>query len=145
MPFFRGGNFHKLDKAERGAVAVEFALIVGILLTIVFAVIEFGLFFSRYQVFQGAAREAARVASVGGNQEAILTRVEDAARPYDVTGPITVTVDNKTAGETPCDGDTRGDRVEVRWEQQFEDAIVLPFIPDISFSTGVGGVFRCEL
>jgi hypothetical protein len=131
---------------ERGAVAVEFALIFGILAMILFGIIEFGLFFSRYQMLHGAAREGARLAAVRGTEAEVDARVIDAAEPYEVNAVsgIQVSVDGGNGVDTPCDKDTRGQRVEVSWDQNFQDAIVLPFIPDISITTEVSGVFRCE-
>src|SRR6266498_4581775 len=49
---------------ERGAVAVEFAIIMIPLLIIVFGAIEFGIAFSKVNVYTGAAREGARYAAV---------------------------------------------------------------------------------
>jgi hypothetical protein len=134
------------DSSERGAVTVEFALIIGILLMIVFGIIEFGLFFSRYQMVHGAAREGARVAAVRGTTDEVTQRITDAAEPYGINpvSGISITVGSGAAGDPPCTKDTRGERVEVSWDQNFEDAIVLPFIPDISLTTEVSGVFRCE-
>lgn len=139
-------------RAEQGAVAVEFALIFGILAMLVFAIIEFGIFFSRYQVYQGAAREGARLAATRASGSQIDDRIRSAAAPYNV-GPYAITADiEKTLDGvqvpqdgTPCDGGTtRGKEVKVTWDQQFADAIVLPFIPDISFTTTISGAFRCE-
>lgn len=126
---------------QRGAVAIEFALIFTILAVFIFGIIEFGLFFSRYQVYQGAAREGARLAAVREDAATVQTRVEEAAEPFDVTAPITVAVEG---GGSECSDSTDGDQIKVSWNQEFEDAIVLPFIPDISFTTEISGVFRCE-
>ena len=136
------------NRSETGAVTVEFALIVGILFMIVFGIIEFGLFFSRYQMVQSAAREGARVAAVREDTDEITSRITDAAEPYGINpvSGIQITVGGENAGDPPCDGteDTRGEQVIVSWDQSFEDAIVLPFIPDIDITTEVSGVFRCE-
>ena len=131
---------------QRGAVAVEFAIISILLFTILFGIIEFGIFFSRYQVFNGAAREGARVASTRGTEAAVTARVIDAAGPYesDVTGPISTTVEGGGGVGTPCSEENQGSKVTVSWDQNFEDAIVLPFVPDIDFTIQMKGVFRCE-
>lgn len=129
------------SRNQRGAVAVELAFIFPILAMLLFGIIEFGLFFSRLQVYQGAAREGARLAAVHADVDDVQTRVTEAAEPFTVTGPVTVAVEG---GGSECTGSTTGDQVKVSWEQGFEDAIVLPFIPDISFSSNISGVFRCE-
>lgn len=52
-------------RAERGASAVEFALVSGILFTLIFGTIQYGLYFWSLQSGAQAAREAARQAAVG--------------------------------------------------------------------------------
>lgn len=49
---------------ERGAAAVEFGLIALILFTLLFGIIQFGLWFWSWQAAGHAAREAARYAAV---------------------------------------------------------------------------------
>ena len=52
-------------RTERGAAAVEFALIMPILFLILFAIIQYGLYFWAYQGGSDAARSAARLGAVG--------------------------------------------------------------------------------
>ena len=133
---------------ERGAAAVEFAIVVSLLFMLVFGIIAFGLFFSRYQVYQGAAREAARLAAVRASQADIKDRAYDAASPYDGEMPspsaisILVGEPGSAAGDPPCSDATRGDRVTVSWVQPFN--IVLPLVPALTFNVTIRGVFRCE-
>jgi len=56
---------HRRD--DRGAAAVEFALVLPVLVLLLFGIIEFGLVFDAQLTITHAAREGARVASVGGN------------------------------------------------------------------------------
>jgi Flp pilus assembly protein TadG len=53
---------------DRGAAAVEFALIVPILLILVFGIVDFGLAMFSQNMVGNAAREGARTASLGGTQ-----------------------------------------------------------------------------
>lgn len=53
-----------LRRDESGASAVEFAIVVPILVMVMFAIFEFGLAYFRSQSLQAAAREGARVASL---------------------------------------------------------------------------------
>lgn len=50
---------------EAGAVAIEMALVLPILLVLVFGIIEFGILFNRYNAVAHAAREGVRRLSVG--------------------------------------------------------------------------------
>ena len=50
---------------ERGAIAVEFALVLPVLLVLVFGVVQFGNILSTRQIMIYAAREAARSFAVG--------------------------------------------------------------------------------
>ena len=45
---------------QRGAAAVEFAIVVIIFITLIFAIIEFGLLMFNKQIITNAAREGAR-------------------------------------------------------------------------------------
>lgn len=53
--------------ADRGAVAVEFALIFPILIVILIGIIEYGSMFNAQLLVTGAAREGARAMSVTGS------------------------------------------------------------------------------
>ena len=84
---------------EQGAVAVEFALVVPILLLIVFGVLQYGLYFNDYLQARQAVREGARAAAVdtfaacGGatdNAQQILCHTESLTSP--VSGPVAVHV-----------------------------------------------------
>ena len=50
---------------EHGASAVEFALVLPILVILVVGIVEMGLAFNRQQSFHAASREAARLVAVG--------------------------------------------------------------------------------
>jgi Flp pilus assembly protein TadG len=61
------GSSHKGRRArgERGAVAVEFALLMPILLALVAGMIDAGFAINRYTMLNNAAREGIRAASLG--------------------------------------------------------------------------------
>jgi Flp pilus assembly protein TadG len=138
------------QKDERGAAAVEFALISIVLFTIIFGIIEFGQFYSQYQVYQSAAREGARVAAVrtqsgsAATNAQVLSAVQAAAAPYQskIPGPGGTTPTITTA--CPATFPPTGPRpaAVVSWQQAFD--ITLPFVPSIQITPTVKGVFQCE-
>ncbi|MFC4785175.1 TadE/TadG family type IV pilus assembly protein [Nocardioides sp. MAHUQ-72] len=94
------------QRGERGAAAVEFGLIAIILFTLLFGIIQFGLWFWAWQAGGHAAREAARVAAVTPCDGA---KIQTAGKqPLDgapVTNTPTVTV-TKTSPVKVGDGIT---------------------------------------
>jgi Flp pilus assembly protein TadG len=135
--------------AERGAVAVEFAILLPLLVIILFATIAFGLALSRLEVFVSGAREGARYAAVHCAPDAstctlglIQARVAQAVAPDTVGGTVSVSI-NGVAGQVDCKQAANvGKPVAVSWTQPLP--IVIPFLPDMSVSVPVSGSFRCE-
>ena len=74
---FQGDSVKKRLEQERGASAVEFAIIASLLLMILFGTIQFGIAFNRYQGVQAASREGARLGSLPNTDvPTIVTRVQ---------------------------------------------------------------------
>lgn len=126
-------------RGQRGAVAVEFALIMVPLFLMVIGAIEFGRVYSQLQVYQGAAREGARCAAVQASglstctvQDAIATHLAGSTYPAPSTVNQSITCTNATRGQT----------VVVSWEQPFE--LDIPFWGDMTFTRTISGAFRCE-
>ena len=68
-------------RSERGSAVVEFVLVAGVLFTVLFAVMEFGLMVNAKILLTNAAREAARKAAVdGGASQAAVTRALDCVK-----------------------------------------------------------------
>jgi Flp pilus assembly protein TadG len=127
---------------ERGAVAVEFALLVPLMVVILFAIIEFGIALTRTLAYTAGAREGARYAAVHCRPDAtsctnqlIQDRIEDSV-DYDIT------FTNFSAGPDCSDPDNIGDIVTVTWEQDVP--VSVPFLPDLSWTVHPTGAFRCE-
>lgn len=142
-----GGTGRRSRPGEVGAVAVEFALILPVLLLLLVGTIQFGIVYSQYQVMEGAAREGARCAAVqaAGFSDCDPQARVDAALPagYTRSGPISISVEG---GGTACSEDTVGANVTVSWEQEFNLGILgnlVPGLPDTVTRT-VQGTFRCE-
>lgn len=132
---------------EDGVVAVEFAIIFPLLMLILFGVFEFGVAWSQWQVYQGAAREGARCAAVQAAEANaglpicdVETAVLDSAGAYtpDIP-PLLVSV---SGGGTACTEDTVGQEVTVSWDQDFE--INIPFWNVATVTGEMHGTFRCE-
>jgi len=61
---------NRIIKNEKGASAVEFALILPILIILVFGIVQFGIAYNNYIALTHATREGARLAAV--NMDEIL-------------------------------------------------------------------------
>jgi Flp pilus assembly protein TadG len=140
------GQLKRLHQ-ERGVAAVEFALILPVVMLILFGILEFGRVWSQYQVFQGAAREGARCAAVKGagvSSCVVQTQINNASRPY-TPQPATVQVVNNSGGVVAagtCTTATRGMNVRVSWVQPLD--VNIPFWRQITLRPTVQAVFRCE-
>jgi Flp pilus assembly protein TadG len=128
-------------KNDRGAAAVEFALILPLLVVILFAIIAFGIAFMRTVNYVSAAREGARYAAVHCRPEStsctntlIEERVTQSANGNPI-GPGSPTADRDCVV-------TPGQLVTVSWEQ--EVPVHVPLLPDLTFTMNVAGTFRCE-
>jgi len=64
---------------DRGTAAVEFALVLPVLLLIVFGIVDFGRALNAQLTLTGAAREGVRLAALGYTDAAIQARVAAAA------------------------------------------------------------------
>ena len=127
-------------------MAVEFAIISTLLIMLLFGIVEFGIAFSKYEVYVGAAREGARYAAVlcvpdsttGCTNTLIATKVANAAVGYAIGGP---------GGTSPtenivCSGTTVGQPVTVSWIQPIH--ISIPFWKAVTATPTLKAVFRCE-
>lgn len=150
----------KIRREEDGAVAVEFVVVMILLFTILFGVIEFGITLNKYQMYVGAAREGARYDAVRCQPDGSCTNALIQQRTLNSVGctapcavgdyffPGTPASSISTDGGGTwtankfCDSTTAGNEVKVSWEQHF--SIQVPFVPDLSFNKTVEGVFRCE-
>jgi Flp pilus assembly protein TadG len=120
---------------EKGAAAVEFAIILVVLVVLLMGIIEFGRELGRYQVFQGAAREGGRLASVRATTDQVVDRVYNASAPYEPSSTPAV-----SPGQ--CTLATKGQPVTVGWEQEFH--LEIAFWGDLTVSRPISAVFRCE-
>jgi Flp pilus assembly protein TadG len=78
------------DSRDRGSVAVEFALLLPVLLLLIFGVIDFGRAINAQITLTQAAREGARLASLGYSTSAVTTRAQTAATGLSPVPTVTV-------------------------------------------------------
>jgi Flp pilus assembly protein TadG len=86
---------------ERGAVAVEFALIFPVLVLLLVGIIEFGTMFNAQLLVQGAAREGAREMAVSGSvadAQAAALGVAPGLAPALTSADVTVSATTCTDG-----------------------------------------------
>ena len=132
---------------ERGSAAVEFAIVVSVLVMLVFGVLEFGVNFWQVQKLRAATREGARVAAVRGTSSQIadaLVKASSGSLPAGFTG-FTL------SPATGCTSQTVGQEVTVTIQNttlpssvQDAFAINIPFVPAIATNPNLSGTFRCE-
>lgn len=67
------------ERSERGAVAVEFAILLPLLVMIVLGIMEFGRAYNAQISLTNAAREGVRVMAVSNNQASARTAAKNAA------------------------------------------------------------------
>ena len=121
---------------ERGATAVEFGLIVPLLLLLVLGIVEFGHAFQVQGTLSAAAREGARAMALRNDPAQARDAVQEAAA---VLNPgITDAQISIDPASCPVDGDTN-----VRLTIEYP----MPFLTDF-FGTSIDltgtGVMRCQ-
>jgi Flp pilus assembly protein TadG len=84
---------------DRGTAAVEFALVLPVLLLIVFAIIDFGRALNSQLTLTAAAREGVRLAALGYPDAAVQARVTGAA--FDLSGVTATVVESCPPGAGP--------------------------------------------
>ena len=134
-------------KNERGAVAVEFALLAPLMVIILFAIIEYGVAMTRALAYASSARDGARYAAVHCRPPSTTVKCTDALIQTRIvasmpTGyPVTFTSFSATPEDCSLPASV-GQIVTVKWEQVVP--IDVPFLPDLSWTIHPSGSFRCE-
>lgn len=100
---------------ERGQSLVEFTLILPIFLILVFAIVDFGMGLYSWITVTNAAREGARLGTVGADQASITARVRDTAGNLDNEN-LTVSVTNCVSGCVTTGDPGESVAVEVDYE-----------------------------
>lgn len=149
----QGGNMcgHRLKRrGERGAVAVEFALVVPILLVLFFGIVNFGIALAQQLSLGNSARQAARFAVVdveGRTCGQIEAEARAAAETIGMkpADPTYALMGATGTCERPCAGATATTdlTVTMTYRSEFVVPIPIPGVPNGLDIEGEG-VFRCE-
>jgi Flp pilus assembly protein TadG len=147
----------KRERSESGAAAVEFAIVLPVLLLILFGMINFGVVFAQNLALSNAARQAARFGAVDGRTCSDITSeagstVSGETIAYSQLSGMTTTVKKKTSGGAEsscateaCQGSSLGDSVKVTItaDSSFLVPWIVPGVPN-SVNISGKGEFRCE-
>jgi len=124
------------DRRERGSVAVEFALLLPVLLLLVFGIIDFGRAINDQITLTQAAREGVRLASLGYSSAAVNTRTESAAAPTLTLTSANITV---TPATSPACALGAGNGVDAVVKLTYTYTFVTPIGAFMAmFGTGLG-------
>ncbi len=159
-------------RGDDGASAVEFALVVPLLLVIVFGIIDFGVVFGQSLSLNNAARDAARysvVRQIDGSPSRscydTLARTRAASVGIGLVPDrvgVTVSVNGTTvcsisAGtalpssantpalqRAPCAGSVSGTTDQLRVAATYATGLAVPIVGVSTFNLTGNGYFRCE-
>lgn len=135
---------------ETAAAAVEFALVLPILVAFLFGIIAFGVIFAQDLALGNSARQAARFGVVEGRTCADLMReIDDSVDTIgiDDSGDLTRVAITRNGGsacgdEGPCTGAAEGDSIRVVLTYRASPMVPVPGVDTVEI-TGEGQ-FRCE-
>ncbi len=120
-------------RTEKGAAAVEFALVLPILVLLVFGIVEFGRAYNAYLSVTHAAREGARLAAVGKYDKATVVK-----RAFPLKEPALIV----PVAPTYPQGVGAGKPVEVPIAYDF--TLNLPFLGKNPIQLKSTGIMRLE-
>ena len=92
-------------RSSRGAAAVEFALVVPLLLLLVMGIIDFGWMLMKSNLLNNAARDAARIASLGGSYAEVDTTLDAELTSAGIDlGDVTEVISCSNTSGASCNG-----------------------------------------
>lgn len=124
--------------SDRGAAALEFALVVPVLLALVLGIIEFGRAYNIQTTLSNAARDGVRVMALENSVTAARTATRNSASPLDLSrATISVTPTSCAATTT-----TPAGTATVTITYPFE--LISGFLPIDDFTLTGRGTMRCN-
>jgi hypothetical protein len=159
-----------IKRDERGASAVEFAIIASVLFMVLFGIIQFGIAYNRYQGLNGAAREGARLGALENTTvDTIRARVLSSLSILDPTkfssaytcpslsteqGCIEVYQESTSTPGTysllnsgssvPCDAAHSGAVASLKVIANYRMSLQIPLWSSPSITISGTGIFKCE-
>lgn len=125
---------NRTPRDETGAVMVEFAFVLPLLLMLVIGIIEFGRGYNAKIELTGAAREGARALALGQTTDEAATAVVDGAPG------LSLTAADVTTSACPADG-TGNASVTAVYPVEYS----IPFLFSGTWDITVTSVMRCGL
>jgi Flp pilus assembly pilin Flp len=127
------------DRAERGAAAVEFALVLPLLVALLFGFIQFGIAFSAKIQATNAAREGARIAVVGVSDWANPSGTSPAKSFWQI---VADRAGIPKSSLTNCSVAISGDTLTVKFDYPVN--LVIPFVMNTAGSGHAQAEMRVE-
>src|SRR5687768_3684256 len=124
-------------RGERGAVAVEFALVVPLLLVLLFSIVSVSRAFQVQATLSGAAREAARAMAIGNDPAAARSAAVFAAS----TSSVPLSAGEVSISPTTCTGASPTTNITVTITYQFQPAG--DFAGGVAFPITSKAILRC--
>jgi Flp pilus assembly protein TadG len=151
-------------RRDEGASAVEFALVLPILLLLVFGIISYGTLFAQQLALNNGVRQGARIAVVEGSSAAqktcsgVATAVRDSTGPAIAMNTANITVNVARSADDPCGpggttvctnsiNATTGVQQSIIVEATYPAELILPLpVPGLqdSFTLTSKAVYKCE-
>ncbi|MDQ3486039.1 MAG: pilus assembly protein [Actinomycetota bacterium] len=159
MQAIRGRTRRAPQRSDDGAAAVEFALVVPLLLLLVFGAIQFGIVMAQNASLASGARAGARygVVNVFGGHTCggVADQVRQQASTIGLTGAQVVVTVTRGQSETsamsvcgssatePCEGSVVNDNLYVKAAYVSPSFVPLPGLAN-DFDLAGRGTYRCE-
>lgn len=138
MPTSRTPRPHRFavtGASERGAAALEFALVLPILLMLVFGIITFGRAYHAKVSLAGGVREGARALALG------KTAADAQAATIDAAGGLDITAADITTSGCPAGGADGTAQVEASYDLDY----TIPLVSSGTLTITADGAMRCGL
>jgi Flp pilus assembly protein TadG len=131
---------YRLGRDERGTTSIEFALVVPMLFTLIFSLIEADVAIFNFQQIQAVANDTARCVAIGSNlcSSGAANYAINLSAPAHAVGGVTTSMVTSNTTAT-CGGQTNMTKITIAYP--LAKALPLNFIPSLMTNytlTGIG-------